>query len=395
MIIEISGAGFINKGAQLMLITVIQKISSLLPGVEFCVNPHAGSYRERSSMNLHQLFPAIAYPEYNRVPYYYAAGKFIDRLIPKRLVELYGAVRFQDPDVLLDISGYSIGGGWPWQVSRNMALLTQFYHDQGKPVVFLPQAFGPFPEPEHIKYFKKIVRTSDLLYARDQQSYAFAQEHHNHGDGKIHLAPDMTIFCKPSQHVRDSNAMLHSCAAIVPNVRILDKGSAKLGSRYVELLANVAKRFIHHGLTPYILIHEAGRMDYELGCKIAEAAGLGEGTVVRSDDPLVLKSMLGSCSLVVGSRFHALVSALSMLTPSIALGWSHKYEQLMQDFGVSDFLFRDDEPEEQLIEMIDRALDDGESTRIRNNIREKLCGMQTVNDDMWEHVSTLIQERLT
>lgn len=46
---------------------------------------------------------------------------------------------------------------------------------------------------------------------------------------------------------------------------------------------------------------------------------------------------VGRMSLVVGSRFHSLVFALKQDVPTVTLGWSHKYKELMSPFGLSDF----------------------------------------------------------
>jgi colanic acid/amylovoran biosynthesis protein len=44
------------------------------------------------------------------------------------------------------------------------------------------------------------------------------------------------------------------------------------------------------------------------------------------------RAMIGRCDYVVGSRFHALVFALSQGVPCTAVGWSHKYGELMALF---------------------------------------------------------------
>jgi colanic acid/amylovoran biosynthesis protein len=51
-----------------------------------------------------------------------------------------------------------------------------------------------------------------------------------------------------------------------------------------------------------------------------------------------IKSLIANCDLVVGSRFHALVAALSQGIPAMALGWSHKYLELLRPFGLEKYV---------------------------------------------------------
>jgi polysaccharide pyruvyl transferase WcaK-like protein len=49
-------------------------------------------------------------------------------------------------------------------------------------------------------------------------------------------------------------------------------------------------------------------------------------------------AILSHCAMVIGSRFHVLVLGLSASVPVVALGWSHKYEELLADFGLAAFV---------------------------------------------------------
>ena len=52
-----------------------------------------------------------------------------------------------------------------------------------------------------------------------------------------------------------------------------------------------------------------------------------------------LKGIISNFDLLITSRFHSLVSALSTQTYSIAIGWSHKYREIMAPFEQEEYAF--------------------------------------------------------
>jgi len=47
-----------------------------------------------------------------------------------------------------------------------------------------------------------------------------------------------------------------------------------------------------------------------------------------------LRALLGGCRFLVASRFHAMISGLSEGVPSLLIGWSHKYLEVLESFGL-------------------------------------------------------------
>jgi polysaccharide pyruvyl transferase WcaK-like protein len=50
-----------------------------------------------------------------------------------------------------------------------------------------------------------------------------------------------------------------------------------------------------------------------------------------------LRHLIGHCQFLIASRFHAMVSGLAMGIPCLLLGWSHKYREVLEQFGVAQF----------------------------------------------------------
>jgi polysaccharide pyruvyl transferase WcaK-like protein len=49
--------------------------------------------------------------------------------------------------------------------------------------------------------------------------------------------------------------------------------------------------------------------------------------------------IVGACDALVTSRFHAMVAGLSAGVPSLVIGWSHKYREVLADFGLDHLSF--------------------------------------------------------
>jgi polysaccharide pyruvyl transferase WcaK-like protein len=142
-------------------------------------------------------------------------------------------------------------------------------------------------------------------------------------------SPDFTIGLKPPtiDPVGDQPFL-----AIVPNTKMFTHGGLDR-TRYVELLAGFSGAAKANGLTSVVVVHE--ETDHGVARQLADYIG---APLFSDSDPLVLKAALGQAAAAVASRFHAVVGCLSQSVPTLAMGWSHKYRELLDDFGVADRL---------------------------------------------------------
>lgn len=120
------------------------------------------------------------------------------------------------------------------------------------------------------------------------------------------------------------------------------------GIDYVGLMVDVVDRLAERtGLSAVLIAHSArpgegsGRMN-DLPVTREIAAGCDDKTdlVTLDDDldPQALRAIIGRGRLLLASRFHAMVSGLATGTPTVVVGWSHKYREVMQEFGLERFV---------------------------------------------------------
>ncbi|QDU70919.1 polysaccharide pyruvyl transferase family protein [Mucisphaera calidilacus] len=387
MMIEIHGAGFTNKGAQLMIRTVINRVRESLPDADFCIETGSDArYPRVAEYGLHMLYPQATWDRPRRIPYLLRLSHLLGRVIPASFVRPFGLVRRQDVDALIDVSGYAFGDKFGVYKSRVFNQRAAAYAQRGKPVIVLPQMLGPFQEAGFEKVMAEMVSRSSLFYARDRMSLDDCRRLLGDRAEPIRLAPDITIYQSPG---RRDVAMPDNPArtvAIVPNIRMLDKGDPRWKESYLPRLTAVGKSLRERGYDLHVVIHETRGGDARLGEQLRDAIDPSGVPVIAYEDPLDLKAYLGQCRLVIASRFHAVVGSLAMGTPAVVIGWAHKYEMLLEDFGIPQMIHGIDDGPDDLQGKVDQLLDDGRREAMHQTLVRRKAEMKPLNDEMWERV---------
>lgn len=255
MNIEIRGTGNHNKGAEMMLLTILQEFRKLDKNINFIIPPLINNceYDFYSKLDLKPK----AWFEYKSIQFGALA-----RFIPKKLLKMYGFVLDSEIDVILDASGFAYSDQWGIKQTKLTSKYIKKWKNDNKKIIFMPQAFGPFKNKNNIKNMKIIIENSDLIYARDQSSFKMIKAL-NKTTKNIHLASDFTILfegIKPNYFNKDIHQV-----CIVPNVRMIDKLDNPLN--YISIFVKAINYFQKNGLKPFFLIH-GGNEDLELAKKI-------------------------------------------------------------------------------------------------------------------------------
>jgi colanic acid/amylovoran biosynthesis protein len=93
--------------------------------------------------------------------------------------------------------------------------------------------------------------------------------------------------------------------------------------------------------------------------------------------------------MVVSSRFHGLISALSQGVPAIATGWSHKYQELFNDYQFLEGYLPLSISEEDLDMIFNRILLSKREETL-NRIRASADIQKSLAEEMWEEIFNLI-----
>ncbi len=399
MTIEIFGGGFANKGAELMLRTTVERLRARQPQVRLAVDPEPNSpYELRSKLGLSHIFPTLSIFPPNvrglliRSPLLAAVCSNASRfLLPAKADQMLGLVDRRSTDGFVDISGYAFGDGFHSLKCKNAAIRTRVYAKQNKPVIFMPQMFGPFTKPKMLGYFRECCDNATRIYAREQASFDAVRQVIG-DDPKLKIAPDITIFSSPGRDIEtDRDGAPYG--VIVPNERMFDQGKEEWGDTYVARLVAAGKQMHQHGIHLAIVIHSNDAGDDALARQLVRElkSELGEDvTLFTHSDPFVLKHFIAGAQLLVGSRFHSLVAALSSGVPGVALGWAHKYDMLASDFGVPELIHHGADDPNHLLELVDKLCNADHNQMLRARLRSQREAMQSASDAMWEDVFNLL-----
>lgn len=371
MKIEIYGALFKNKGAELMLRAVCKRIKDEFENGQCVISDSIKNVFIKSE----QKFVSRTYP----------ALKQVTHIVPKKILNTFNITDKNEIEYVFDASGFAYGDQWGLASSTYFLKLVKQWKKKGIRVIMLPQAFGPFTKPGLKETFIKIHKEVDHLFVRDQKSFDYVQEIVKDNQ-KISLAPDFTNLING---IVPSSFKHKKGIAIIPNYRMIDK--TKDGSDYLNLLNNAIVHLQKINESPFFLIHE-GNDDYKLANEINTFLDL-KIPIYYGYNALEIKGVIGSSKLIIGSRFHGLVSSLSQGIPAIGTGWSHKYKYLFKDYNYAKGIIQKKDWI-HIDKKIDKILDKESYIVDQNIILDKSELLKQESTKMWQTVFKIINLNL-
>lgn len=368
-----------NKGAELMLYAILQELERKWPDAKVYI-PYS---RCKQGLNYVRTSLDFRYTPFSRFVYKAHLGSLLHHLkLPTDLLSLTNIVK--DADWFFDGSGFAFSDQWNIKEVRLRMWQTMLdrLNRHGCKIVFLPQAFGPVELPNTKRALKLISDNAGIIMPREQVSYNYLEKSGVVNMDKVSLYTDFTsevegLFPSRFEHLKNG-------VCIIPNMRMIDKGTISFDN-YIKLLASILEVAQESGRPVYLLNHE-GKKDELLAYKCKERIG-NNMEVVTGLNALEVKGLISSAYLVVTSRFHGLASALNSCVPALATSWSHKYEELFKDYGLSDCVLPLDNLELAKQKVISFLSDNNQ--RIRDHLKDKLPSIKAQTRAMWDEIWNL------
>jgi len=253
-----------------------------------------------------------------------------------------------DSDVVVDVAGISFADGRGIPITVYNALMTGLPLLLGVPTVKAAQALGPFRNPVNRLLARLVLPRLAAVCARGART-------------REHLD---SLGLRNVTDVADLAFSLDEAASLPPAVQA---SVDSLGGPYVVVMpSSVVRKLYESQGNDYVSAVETLVRDLRSSTGLAVVIAphsyrvgqpegrMNDGPVCRevgkrlSDDPGVvtvdadmtageLRRLVSGSRAMVTSRFHAMISGLSTCTPTVVVGWSHKYREVLDDFGLVRF----------------------------------------------------------
>jgi polysaccharide pyruvyl transferase WcaK-like protein len=375
--IEVIGVSPYNKGALLMLEAIRARLAEDLPNARLAVPMNWPTHMRLA----HGLYGTYPREKGSR------DLSFMGEVLPKGFRHNVGFFSASDVDVVLDASGFGYGDYWGLRkLKRRLTVLATRWKTPQKTLIVLPQALGPFKEAGMADAFTKVLKAADLVYVRDNVSMQYVTELAP-GRSNVRLSPDFTNLLHPE--LPERLAHLRGYALIIPNEKVVGDDQAKRRT-YIDFLQLAVEKLRATGKNVALLVHE-GKGDKALAAELNAVLG-APLEVVDEGSPLITKAVIGQAYVTVSSRFHGLISAVSSGVPSVACGWTHKYAEVMSDYGCPELnLTLGDRStwEPTLDKLVASAADPA----MRQSLAAAAHMQRSKSSEMWSEVIGLIKQR--
>ena len=430
--ILLRGGGYENKGAEAMLRTVQTELGRRLTGAEFMFWPLRPNERPLAQASGLVPFAPPFEAASTREGRPIAAPRRLHSFIVRRTIGRTEAFRSRarekarkeestfneacllylnaNPrlfDVLVDISGFAYSDAWGMSGYEAVFALSRHCRQAKKPVFFMPQAWGPFHTQENQSGIRDLLDGDNVhFYSRDAESSRYLGAVLGQQNQAVEPFPDIAFLFEggsPDQGrdlLRRMGCTLERpIVGIAPNMRVYERvAGAGLENEYVRALASLARRCIEQWDADVVL--QSNEMSLSDGLDDRYLCSLLADMLVRPDrcfvpneyqSAEVVWSLTGCFDLLLASRFHALVFGFSQGVPAAALGWSHKYEELLSLFGWKDEVAKQGSfDSRELIDVIDRVWN--ERADRRAHLRAELPLLQNRLVRLFDTVADLIRE---
>lgn len=328
-VIFIDNVGFVNKGDQLMIESVVNTIKKHRPNAQIVLSRDA-FYQNPNYCILNGIYPLQ--PKrggLKKIRYDLAINLLINKswLITPDMV-----------DVILDCRGYHLGDHWiknPLEGELGYSEhLLNYYKQFSKPsckLILLPQALGPYGNQESKKCIQLVAERAEKIYAREKVSFNYLEQNLSKMDN-VSICPDFTCLHYPNESAPiqiPSDYIL-----IIPNSRMIDKTSDEVSTNYLLFLKTITEHLSNLGEDVYLLNHEGiddERLLQELNLMLQKPL-----PIITKQTGIDIKKLILDSKLLITARFHGAVSGLTQGVPTLCTSWSHKYQELLSDHQCAD-----------------------------------------------------------
>ncbi len=208
-----------------------------------------------------------------------------------------------------------------------MSLLAEFARRVHVPVVMGPQTIGPFESRRGTLVGKYTLTKASAVMARDRIS----------ADSAASLGRAVDVLATDVVFALDVPAVPKRFDVLLNVSGLLWRGDAHVDSAaYRRTVGRLYDGLVADGRTVGLLAHVIGSDDPDNDVPAIRSFVADTGVDAEVVIPTSLtdvREIVAAAELVVGSRMHACLNALSVGTPAVPLAYSRKFAPLLDDLG--------------------------------------------------------------
>lgn len=221
----------------------------------------------------------------------------------------------------------------------------------GVPVLKYSQAMGTFHSPINRFLAKWVLPKMKLICARGKgtlenlKSIGIEKNVKLCADGAFTMADDLAANAMVDEVCAEDDFYNENVVGLSIS-SVVEKKCKKLGIDYKGIMIDFIEKLNQAGY-PVLIIANGARINSQkprnndlLICD-AVYEGVKNKDMVRwyhkEMDAEEIRAYLGKCRFLVASRFHAMIGALEQRVPVLLVGWSHKYQEVLDFFELGQY----------------------------------------------------------
>lgn len=235
--------------------------------------------------------------------------------------------RSMSGSVVLYCCGYIFGDFWPKDWIEGLGEDFAALRKNGNKVILMPQSFGPFERRELAEASLRAFENVDLIWARDSESFAYAKK----------LAPSLPVeaLCDYTGALSEARETAYSenRICVIPNIKILQKYSEAAKHRYFDLIFKICKLISERNDCSVEILRHTATADDKIAAELARALAPLRAKLIEPLDCYEARRFIANSRFLLSSRFHGIANGLTQRVPSLAIGWTHKYDGILEIYG--------------------------------------------------------------
>ncbi len=363
-----------NLGVSALGVAVIQNLNRLFPNSRIVLQQQGSQPRQlqvrtvQGSITVDSLFlhSSDRFRERNGTKLVLAISH-LQKIIPGIILSHLGLGiinEIREVDFFFDISGgdsfASIYGDKRFRAIASFKRIPLFY---GKPLILLPQTFGPFLGSQVKTETAKILTDSVLVTTREKEGCKELKNYLETGTIPVPCVtcPDVAFTLVKSKTSFERFTSASSLSTEKPILGLNISGllyatqeDFGISLNYIKLINNIITWFTEsiHGrvlLIPHVIEEVKKNLSREktdtYACKqviesFKKKSSASEIEMVEGvNDPCEIKYVIGECDFFIGSRMHACIAATSQGVPTVALAYSKKFKGVFEMAGMDRVVY--------------------------------------------------------